>query len=58
MDALVRGMSAKQHAKIDEAFRQNVDRFIDSDSFHAFLADMSMFGDKAFSKLGGDEDAS
>jgi hypothetical protein len=43
-------VSDKQQAKIDEAFRKNVDRYINSDAFHAMRADISMFGDEAFSK--------
>lgn len=43
-------VSEKQQGKIEDAFRKNVDRFVDSDSFRAMQADLAMFGDDAFSK--------
>jgi hypothetical protein len=45
---LLAGMSESQHDKVDQAFRQNIDRFIGSDLFVAMQADISMFGDDAF----------
>lgn len=48
-DAL-RSMSDTQHTKVDKAFRDNVDQYIDSDAYDAMVADIGMFGDAAFSK--------
>jgi len=53
-DALA-GMSERQHAKVDEAFLENVDRYRESDAFQARKADIKMFGRKAFSKCRDDE---
>lgn len=50
MAEALRGMSDAQHNKVDSAFRNNVDRYIDSDAYDAMLADIEMFGDAAFSK--------
>lgn len=50
MAELLNSVSDKQQTKIDSAFRQNVDRYIESDAFQAMRADLSMFGDEAFSK--------
>lgn len=50
MANLLEGVSPKQRAKIDEAFRQNADRYVGSDAFEAMAADISMFGDSAFTK--------
>lgn len=44
------GMSLRQHAKVDEAFRKNVERYVESDAFQAMNADVEMFGRDAFSK--------
>lgn len=52
MAELLDSVSDKQRAKIDAAFREGVSRFVGSDSYHAMLADISMFGDDAFSKRG------
>jgi len=45
-------VSERQKAKIDEAFRSNVDRYIGSDAFVAMNADIELFGDEAFSPRG------
>ena len=50
MAELLDSVSDKQQDKIDAAFRQNIDRFIESDAFQAMQADVGMFGDEAFSK--------
>ena len=50
MSAALAGMSDAQHAKVDKAFRGNVDRYVDSDAFAAMQADVDMFGPAAFSK--------
>ena len=50
MAELLNSVSNKQQAKIDSAFRQNVDRYKKSDAFQAMLADLSMFGNEAFPK--------
>jgi hypothetical protein len=47
---LLNSVSNKQQNKIDSAFRANVDNYIGSDAFQAMLADINMFGDKAFSE--------
>lgn len=47
---LLGSVSDKQQEKIDYAFRKNVDRYIGSDAYQAMRADLSMFGDEAFSK--------
>lgn len=47
---LLDSVSDKQQAKIDAAFRQNADSYIKSDAFQAMRADLSMFGNEAFSK--------
>lgn len=50
MDELLNSVSDKQQSKIDGAFRKNIDRYLESDAHQAMLADLSMFGDAAFSK--------
>lgn len=50
MAELLNSVSEKQQTKIDGAFRKNVDRYVESDAYQAMLADVSMFGDAAFSK--------
>ena len=50
MAAALRRMSDAQHTKVDKAFRDNVDQYIDSDAYDAMIADLAMFGDAAFSK--------
>lgn len=42
-------MSQVQHAKVDQAFRGNIDRYVKSDAFAAMSADVEMFGAAAFS---------
>jgi len=39
-----------QQAKIDKAFKANIDRYVESDAYRAMNADVTMFGKKAFSK--------
>ncbi|NHZ78460.1 hypothetical protein F2P44_04050 [Massilia sp. CCM 8695] len=41
-------MSASQHDKVVQAFKQNIDKIDGSDLFVAMQADVAMFGDKAF----------
>lgn len=43
-------MSDVQRGKVDKAFRENVDRYLESDAFTAMQADIEMSGDAAFSK--------
>lgn len=50
MADLLNGVSDKQAGKIDTAFRKNVDCYLGSDAFQAMSADISMFGNNAFSK--------
>lgn len=50
MSELLNSVSDKQQAKIDSAFRKNIDNYIGSDAFQAMTADINMFGDEAFSK--------
>ena len=45
-------MSDRQYEKVDQTFRQNVDRYVESDAFKAMNADVEMFGTEAFSKRG------
>ena len=52
MAELLNGVSDKQAGKIEGAFKKNIDRYIGSDEFRAMSADISMFGDSAFSKRG------
>jgi len=54
MEKRLAGMSARQHAKVDETFRKNVERYIESDAFRAMNADVDMFGRQAFSKREGE----
>lgn len=49
MSELVDSMSDLQHAKVDAAFRKNVDCYTRSDAFHVMTADVGMFGYMAFS---------
>jgi hypothetical protein len=44
------GVSERQHAKMDDAFRKNIDAFAGSDAFRAMEADVQMFGDAAFTR--------
>lgn len=48
-------VSDRQQAKIEEAFRSNVGRFIGSDAFAAMQADIDLFGDEALSGPKGAE---
>jgi hypothetical protein len=50
MADLLADVSPRQQGKIDTAFQQNIDRYVGSDEFEAMMADLSMFGDSAFSK--------
>ena len=50
MAELLNGVSDKQAKKIDASFKKNIKGYIESDAFRAMSADVSMFGDKAFSK--------
>lgn len=50
MASLLENMSEQQHKKVDEAFRKNIDKFVDSDAYDAMLTDIEMFGSAAFSK--------
>ena len=50
MAGALRSMSDAQHTKVDKAFRDNVDQYIDSDAYDAMVADIEMFGDAAFSR--------
>lgn len=43
-------VSETQQSKIDQSFRKSIDSFIGSDAFRAMEADVSMFGDAAFSR--------
>lgn len=43
-------ISEKQTKKIDISFKNNIENYIGSDAFHAMSADVSMFGNSAFSK--------
>lgn len=52
MFELLETMSDRQRAKVEEAFRKNLDRYIGSDAFHAMTADVEMFGHEAFSRYG------
>ncbi|AOI87917.1 hypothetical protein WS58_01815 [Burkholderia pseudomultivorans] len=52
MATLLESMSGQRHQKIDEAFRKNVNRYIDSDAFEAMRTDVEMFGHGSFSKRG------
>lgn len=48
MSESLQNMSDVQQAKVDEAFRNNVDNYIDSDAYEAMIADLEMFGSEAF----------
>lgn len=43
-------INENQQAKIDKTFKANIDRYAESDAYRAMSADVSMFGNKAFSK--------
>lgn len=43
-------ISDRQQTKIEEAFRSNIDKYIESDAFIAMQADVDMFGKAAFDK--------
>lgn len=43
-------VSLRQQQKIEDAFRANIDRYSGCDAFVAMQADVSMFGDDAFTK--------
>lgn len=47
---LLGSVSDHQQAKIDYAFKKNVDKYINSDAFEAMNADVEIFGRDAFSK--------
>lgn len=53
-DALA-SMSDRQAKKVEDAFRENIDRFAGSDAFVAMQADIDMFGNEAFTKRGANE---
>ncbi|CAG4889797.1 hypothetical protein SCB29_33885 [Paraburkholderia sp. SIMBA_055] len=50
MAALLESMSDQQYKKVDEAFRNNIDKFVGSDAYDAMRADIEMFGSAAFLK--------
>ena len=50
MARLLEGVSDREHAKMEAAFSENISRYIGSDEYQAMLADLSIFGDGAFSK--------
>lgn len=50
MSQALESMSDAQHAKVDQAFRGNIDRYIESNAFVAINADVKLFGSDAFSK--------
>lgn len=54
MNKRLAGMSDRQHTKVEETFRKNIDRYVESDAFQAMNADVEMFGNEAFSKRGVD----
>lgn len=41
-------ISAAQQAKVEDAFRLNADKYVDSDAYDAMMADLTMFGKDAF----------
>lgn len=43
-------INENQQEKIDRVFKANIDRYAKSDAYRAMSADVSMFGNKAFSK--------
>jgi hypothetical protein len=45
-------ISDRQFKKIDQAFHQNIESYVESDAFKAMNADVEMFGKDAFSKRG------
>lgn len=47
---LLSGVSLRQSEKIGQAFRANIDKFVDSDQFVAMQNDVRMFGDVAFTR--------
>ena len=50
MAAKLDSMSERQHSKVEVAFRENVDAYLESDAFAAMSQDVQMFGDEAFSR--------
>ncbi|MFP7723613.1 hypothetical protein [Lysobacter sp. A3-1-A15] len=48
----IQGISPRQTAKIEQAFRANADRIVGTDFFEAMQADVEMFGSGAFSTQG------
>jgi hypothetical protein len=50
MADLFESISDKQADKVEETFKKNIDKYVGSDAFQAMSADISMFGDNAFSK--------
>ena len=46
------GISPRQAAKIEQAFRANADQIVGTDFFEAMQADVEMFGSEAFSTQG------
>lgn len=55
ISAALASVSDRQRTRIDQAFRDNIDRFVGSDSFRAMDADVQMFGYAAFSSTQVDE---
>lgn len=43
-------INERQQEKIDEAFKQNIDRYAGSDAYRAMSADVALFGKSAFRK--------
>ncbi|CRD50719.1 conserved hypothetical protein [Stenotrophomonas maltophilia] len=52
----MQGVSPKQAAKIEQAFRANADQIVGSDFFNAMQADVEMFGSAAFTRQVGDSE--
>ena len=50
MAAKLDGMSTRQQGKVDSAFAENVDAYLDSDAWAAMSEDLRLFGDDAISK--------
>lgn len=53
---LLAGVSTRQHEKIDQAYRANIDKFVGSDEFVAMQNDVRLFGDAAFTRDHSSED--
>ena len=49
MAEIMESVSEKQKQKIDDALSKNAERYVRSDAFSAFVADINMFGAAAFS---------